>query len=70
LFLFSGLLTGKFKRDDKNTANTLAGTRLGWTAEKSSERTFGFAPYIEEYRNNEDYWTLMTALENIGLEHG
>ena len=48
----------------------LAGTRLGWTAEKPSERTWGVAPNVEDYRNNEAYWKLMDALAAIGKAHG
>lgn len=67
---YRGLLTGKFKREDTNPAATLAGTRLGWTAEKPEGRTMGASPSVENYRNNEDYWTLMTAMETIGKKHG
>ena len=60
---FSGLLTGKFKREDKDVAATLSGTRLGWTAEKPSERSFNISPNVEQYRENENYWKLMDAHE-------
>jgi len=65
-----GILTGKFKRDDKDFLTTLAGTRLGWTNEKPEERARGATPYIEEYRENEDFWTLQELLDTIGKAHG
>jgi len=69
--LVGGLLTGKFKRDDKQTDKTLAGTRIGWTAEKPEERAFSsVAPYIENYRNNEDFWKLLDATSSIAKQHG
>jgi len=63
-------LTGKFKRDDKDVAKSLAGTRLGWTNEQPVGRTFGAAPYIGEYRDNEDFWTVVKSLETIAKEQG
>ena len=65
-----GLLTGKFKRDDPNTSATLAGTRLGWVAEKPSERAAFATPDIETLRHNENYWKLMEKVEAIGKQHG
>jgi len=65
-----GLLTGKLKRDDKDFAKTLAGTRLGWTNEKPDERTWPATPYIGEYRENEEYWTVVNALDAVAKEHG
>jgi len=69
--LKGGLLTGKFKREDTTVTETLAGTRLGWVAEKPNERgIFGSRPQVEKYRNNEDYWHLMDAIQAIGKGHG
>jgi len=69
--LKGGLLTGKFKREDANFKQTLAGTRLAWVAEKPKERgIFGSRPQVENYRDNEDYWKLMDAIHTIGKEHG
>ena len=65
-----GLLTGKFKRDDLNTSATLAGTRLGWIAEKPSERSVFATPYVENLRNDENFWKLMDTVEAIGKQHG
>jgi aryl-alcohol dehydrogenase-like predicted oxidoreductase len=67
--LKGGLLTGKFKREDKDVVSSLAGSRLGWTAEKPSERTHSVAPNVEQYRDNEKYWKLMDALGDVGKEH-
>jgi len=69
--LKGGLLTGKFKRNDKEIDKTLAGTRLAWTAEKPQERAmWSVAPYVENYRENEDYWKLMDATSAIAKAHG
>lgn len=65
--LKSGLLSGKFKRDAK--AASLAGTRLGWVAEKPKERAFHCAPDIETMRGNEDFWKLMDSVESIAKQH-
>ena len=65
-----GLLTGKFKRDDPNVLATLAGTRLGWVAEKPSERGRGGTPDVETLRNDENFWKLMDTVEAIGKRHG
>ena len=67
---FSGLLTGKFKHQETDIVKNLAETRLAWTAEKPSERTFGVAPDVENYRNNDAYWKLMDGLAFIGQQHG
>jgi len=68
--LKGGLLTGKFKRDDKDVEKTLAGTRLAWTAEKPKEREWPVAPYVEKYRENENFWKLMDATSAIAKTHG
>jgi len=69
--LVGGLLTGKFKRDAKQTDKALAGTRMAWAAEKPDERSFStFAPNIETFRNNEDFWKLLDALSSIAKKHG
>lgn len=65
-----GLLTGKFKRNDQKATATLAGTRLGWVAEKPTERTFSATPDIETLRNDERFWKLMDTVEAIGKQHG
>lgn len=70
LVFVRGLLTGKFKRDDPNTAATLAGTRLGWTAEKPAERAIFTTPDIATLRDDEKFWKLMDAVEAIGKQHG
>jgi len=68
--LKGGLLTGKFKREEKDVTSALAGSRLAWTAEKPKERTFGIAPHVEDYRNNEHYWTLMDKIQSAAVTHG
>jgi len=68
--LKGGLLTGKFKRDDNKIDETLKGTRLAWTAEKPKERAFSVTPYVENYRENENYWKLMNATNDIAKEYG
>jgi len=68
--LKGGLLTGKFKRNDHEINKTLPGSRLAWTAEKPKERSFSVAPYVENYRENENYWTLMEATADIAKAHG
>jgi len=68
--LKGGILTGKFKRDDQQVDKTLAGTRLAWTAEKPKERAFSVAPYVENFRENEDYWKLMDATADIAKQYG
>jgi aryl-alcohol dehydrogenase-like predicted oxidoreductase len=67
--LKGGLLTGKFKREDKDIATSLAGTRLAWTAEKPEGRTFAAAPHVEQYRGKDDYWKLMDTMSDIGKAH-
>jgi len=67
--LKGGLLTGKFKREDKNITTTIPGSRLAWVAEKPSTRTFSVAPDVEQYREREEYWKLMDALTTIGKAH-
>ena len=69
-FFVRGLLTGKFKRDDPKTKSTLAGTRLGWTAEKPNERAIFATPDIETLRNDENFWKLMDTVEAIAKQHG
>jgi len=66
--LKGGLLTGKFKKgtDEKS----LAGTRLGWTAEKPKERQLPAAPYVENFRENDNYWKLMDATSDIAKIYG
>jgi len=68
--LKGGLLTGKFKRDDHQVDKTLAGTRLAWTAEKPKERAFSVTPYVENYRENENYWKMMDATSDIAKQYG
>jgi len=68
--LKGGLLTGKFKRDDHEVDKSLAGTRLAWTAEKPKERAFSVAPYVENFRENENFWKLMDATSDIGKQYG
>jgi len=68
--LKGGLLTGKFKRDDHEVEKTLSGSRLAWTAENPKERRFTAAPYVEDYRENENYWKLMEATADIAKAHG
>jgi len=67
--LKGGLLTGKFKRDDFEVEKSLAGTRLAWVAEKP-ERSFSIVPYVENYRENENYWKLMDATSDIAKQYG
>jgi len=67
--LKGGLLTGKFKRQDKNVGATIPGSRLAWVAEKPAEREFTVAPDVEKYREKEDYWKLMDQITAIGKEH-
>lgn len=68
--LGGGLLAGKFKRDDQKTSETLAGTRLGWVAEKPSERAVFATPDVEVIRKDDNFWALMDAVEAIGKQHG
>jgi aryl-alcohol dehydrogenase-like predicted oxidoreductase len=68
--LKGGMLTGKFKREDTQVVSTLAGTRLGWAAEKPAERAFSVSPNVEQYRENENYWKLMGATNDIAKAHG
>jgi len=63
-------LTGKFKRDDQNPSSTLAGTRLGWIAEKPSERALFGMLDVENLRENENFWKLMDTVEAIAKRHG
>jgi len=69
--LKGGLLTGKFKREDRDVQQSLRGTRLAWVNEKPQERALsGSAPDVDEYRNNENYWKLMEGVETIAKQHG
>jgi len=67
--LKGGLLTGKFKREDKANASSMEGSRLAWVAENPAERAMFSTPNIEEYRAKEEYWKLMDKLTAIGKEH-
>jgi len=68
--LKGGLLTGKFKREDKDITKAIPGTRLSWVAEKPEERALPAMPNVEVFRNNENYWKLMDLLKAIGKQHG
>ena len=65
-----GLLTGKFKRNDPKTSESLAGTRVGWVAENPAERAIFSTPDIETLRNDENFWKLMDTVEAIAKKHG
>jgi len=67
--LKGGLLTGKFKREQKDVSSALPGSRLAWTAEKHDERSFGTTT-LEDYRNNDNYWALMDKMQSMAHTHG
>jgi aryl-alcohol dehydrogenase-like predicted oxidoreductase len=67
--LKGGLLTGKFKRNDRQVTSHLAGSRMGYTAEKPVERENSMAPNVEDFRDDDHYWTLMAGLQEIGKAH-
>ena len=66
LSVFSGLLTGKFKRTSKPEETK---SRLGHVLSTKSTATQA-APSWNDYVVDEKYWDLMSSLERIANNHG
>ena len=64
MHVFSGLLTGKYKRDETPTASL---GRIGAVAE-NEEQALAVAPAWSKL--GEFYWKLREGLEQIGKEQG
>ena len=63
---FSGVLTGKYKRDEKLDHTS---GRIAFVA-KDESKAMQAAPAWSQYANNESYWSLIKTMEEIGKAHG
>ena len=65
--LKGGLLTGKYSRYDVDLP---ANTRLGWVAADPKKRASpGGLPNLNEWRQNDQAWSVIAAAEAIGKTH-
>ncbi|CAG2206069.1 unnamed protein product [Mytilus edulis] len=62
---FSGVLTGKYKRDEKLDHTS---GRIAFVA-KDESKAMQAAPAWSQYANNESYWSLIKTMEEIGKAH-
>lgn len=62
----SGLLTGKYKRNEKLDSTS---GRIAYIAndEKGASEA---GPAWSKYANNESYWKLMSVMEDVAKVHG
>lgn len=65
--LKGGLLTGKFERGVKPAGD---GSRIGFVAEKESNRAFQSSPAWSKYEDNEFYWNLIDTMNKVAKSHG
>ncbi|XP_045181803.2 1-deoxyxylulose-5-phosphate synthase YajO-like isoform X2 [Mercenaria mercenaria] len=65
--LKGGMLTGKFKRDQKPDAT---GSRAGYMHAKREEGKNTSASNWEEFGSNENYWKLIAAMEKVAKANG
>ena len=66
ILTFSGMLTGKYKREDK--AEDHKGTRL----EKASTASLDLpnVPSLDRLRGNDKFWELMDVMRDTAKNHG
>ena len=64
--LKSGLLTGKYTRHDVDLKTT---TRLGWVSADPQNRADPCMPALDEYRENDQAWSVIATAEAIGKAH-
>ena len=64
--LKSGLLTGKYTRHDVDLKTT---TRLGWVSADPQNRADPAMPSLDEYRENDQVWSIIATAEAIGKAH-
>ena len=65
--LFSGMLTGKYKRGTVPTDPT--SSRVAWVEEDPSKRWFESQPSYSEYANDDKYWALIDTMKEIAKKH-
>ncbi|XP_033760799.1 1-deoxyxylulose-5-phosphate synthase YajO-like [Pecten maximus] len=65
--LKGGLLTGKFQRGTKPASD---GSRIGFVAEKESDRTYQSSPAWSKYEDNDFYWNLIDTMNKAAKNHG
>lgn len=64
---FSGLLTGKYKKQNGQISATTG--RLSYASNVGYKSTQS-CPALSSYENDESYWNLMATLEKISSNHG
>ena len=64
--LKGGLLTGKYSRHEADLKTT---TRLGWVVADPQKRAGHATPTIDEWRENDQAWSVIATAEAIGKAH-
>lgn len=67
IILCSGMLTGKFKRDETPTDPT--SSRVAWVEADPSKRSFQSSPSFSQYKDDERYWSLIDTMKEIAQKH-
>ena len=63
----SGLLTGKYKREEKLSPGS---GRIGFVAADETVRSKQSAPAWSKVVNNDKYWALLDVMRKIAENHG
>ena len=65
---YSGLLTGKFSRDQ--SAGDPSSSRVAWVQEKPEARASQSHADLAEFADSERYWELIETMKAIATKHG
>lgn len=65
--LYSGMLTGKFKRDAAPTDPS--SSRVAWVEANIKKRVTQSSPSFSQYKDDERYWSLIESMKGIAQKH-